>query len=66
MPRPSKAIVPEVWINPRSNFVHFGHQTWDRRSTDASNARYLELADVALRPNGKAADKMDAPKVAEE
>jgi hypothetical protein len=66
MPRRSKAILAEVWINPRSNFVHLGHQAWDRRSTDTSNARFLELADVALRTNGKAADEMDAPKVAEE
>jgi hypothetical protein len=40
----------EVWVNPRSNFFKSGHQAWDRRSLDASNARYLELADVALRP----------------
>jgi hypothetical protein len=62
MPRRSKAILPEVWINPRSNFVHSGHQAWDRRSTDIANARYLELADVALR-NGRAADEIDAPEV---
>ncbi len=64
MPRRSKAILPEVWINPRSNFVPLGHQSWDRRSTDTSNARFLELADVALRTNGKAADEIDAPEVA--
>jgi hypothetical protein len=39
-----------VWINPRSNFFRAGHQAWDRRSSDISNARYLDLADVALRP----------------
>jgi hypothetical protein len=39
----------EVWVNPRSNFFRAGNPAWDR-SSDASNARYLELADVALRP----------------
>lgn len=48
MPRKSKPPVPQVWVNPTSNFKHFGHQAWDRRSTDAPNARFLELADVAL------------------
>jgi hypothetical protein len=40
----------EVWVNPRSNFFRAGHQAWDRHASDACNARYLELADVALRP----------------
>ena len=53
MPRRSKTDVAEVWIYSRSNFVHFGHHAWDRRSTDAPNAHYLELADIALR-SGKA------------
>ena len=29
--------------------VHCRHQAWDRRSTDAFNLRYLELADIALK-----------------
>jgi hypothetical protein len=45
-----KSESSEVWINPRSNFFRAGHRAWDRRSSDACNARYLELADVALRP----------------
>jgi hypothetical protein len=49
MSRRSKTNVAKVWINPSSNFKHLGHHAWDRRSTDASDARYLELADVALR-----------------
>ena len=49
MPRKSKPHVEQVWINPTSNFKHFGHHTWDRRRTDAPNAHFLELADVALR-----------------
>jgi hypothetical protein len=48
MPRKSKPHVPQVWINPTSNFKHFGHHAWDRCSTDAPNAHFLELADVAL------------------
>ncbi len=39
----------EMWVNPRSGFFRAGHQAWDRRSSDASNARYLELADIALK-----------------
>jgi hypothetical protein len=49
MPRKPKPHVEQVWINPTSNFKHFGHHAWDRRSTDAPNAHFLELADVALR-----------------
>ena len=49
MSRRSKTLVAELWINPISNFKQFGYHAWDRRSTDAPNARYLELADVALR-----------------
>ena len=50
MRRKSKPHVAQVWINPTSNFKHFGHHAWDRRSTDAPNAHFLELADVALKP----------------
>src|SRR4029077_18420455 len=46
MPRRSKTEVAEMWINPRSNLT--GHIVWDRRKTDAWNARYLQLGDVAL------------------
>jgi hypothetical protein len=52
-----------MWINPRSNLNGGGHIAWDRRKTDAGNARYLELADVALNP--KTADPGEAkPSVA--
>lgn len=57
MPRRRKTDVAEMWINPRSNF---GHQhEWDRRSADARNARYLELADVALRPSSSDPKKVN-------
>jgi hypothetical protein len=39
-----------MWINPNSNLNGGHHIVWDRRKTDVGNARYLELADVALRP----------------
>src|SRR4029077_630849 len=39
-----------MWINPRSNLNGGRHIAWDRRKTDVGNARYLELAEVALRP----------------
>jgi hypothetical protein len=45
-----KSESSEVWVNPRSNFFRAGHQAWDRRSSDISNTRYLDLADIALRP----------------
>lgn len=48
MPENPNPHVPQVWIKPTSNLKHFGHQTWDRRSTDAPKAHFLELADVAL------------------
>src|SRR5689334_1834154 len=38
-----------MWINPRLK-NGWGHIAWDRRKTDAGNARFLELADVALNP----------------
>jgi hypothetical protein len=37
-----------MWINPNS-ILSRGHIVWDRRKTDATNARYLDLAEVALR-----------------
>jgi hypothetical protein len=49
MPKKLVTKVAAMWINPRSNLNH-GHIAWDRRSTDAGSSRYLELADVALRP----------------
>jgi hypothetical protein len=49
MPKKPKVVLPEMWINPRSNMRHLSHHAWDRRDADAANARYLELADVALR-----------------
>jgi len=38
-----------MWINPRLK-NGWGHVAWDRRKTDLGNARYLELAEVALNP----------------
>jgi hypothetical protein len=43
-----------MWINPNSTLSR-GHIVWDRRKTDSMNARYLDLAEVALRA------KMDKP-----
>lgn len=37
-----------MWINPQSNLNGGRHIAWDRRKTDGGNARYLDLADVAL------------------
>jgi hypothetical protein len=37
-----------MWINPHS-ILSRGHIPWDRRQTDAMNARYLDLAEIALR-----------------
>jgi hypothetical protein len=39
-----------IWINPHSTLNGGQHIAWDRRQTDGGNARYLELADVALKP----------------
>jgi len=52
-----KTDVAEMWINPRFNFGHQHEQ--DRRSTDAADARYLELADVALRPTSSDPKKVN-------
>jgi len=39
----------EVWINPKSNLKGArGDRGFDNRFGDASNSRFLELADVAL------------------
>jgi len=40
---------PAMWINPHSNLNSGQHIAWDRRKTDGDNARYLDLADVALK-----------------
>jgi hypothetical protein len=37
-----------MWINPNST-LSSGYTTWDRRQADAMNARYLDLAEIALR-----------------
>jgi hypothetical protein len=37
-----------MWINPHSTLSR-GYVAWDRRKTDSMNARYLDLAEVALR-----------------
>jgi hypothetical protein len=39
-----------MWINPQSNLNGGRHIAWDRRETDKGDARFLELADVALNP----------------
>ena len=51
-PKPStgsNAADDEVWINPKSNLKGArGDRGFDNRFGDASNSRFLELADVAL------------------
>jgi hypothetical protein len=47
-----------MWINPHSS-LNVRRIEWDRRQTDANNARYLELAEIALNP-GKANSKSAA------
>ncbi len=39
-----------MWINPHSN-IRSRPVEWDRRQTDINNARYLELAEIALKPD---------------
>jgi hypothetical protein len=63
MSKKSKAVPAEMWINPHSNLKELSHHSWDRRDTDASNARYLELADVALRVKGTVADQFVVPEI---
>ena len=48
MSRRPKPEVAAMWINPHST-LSSGYITWDRRQTDAMNARYLDLAEIALR-----------------
>jgi hypothetical protein len=48
-----KTDVARMWINPRSNLNHGGHSAWNRRATDIWHSRYLELAEVALRPRSQ-------------
>ena len=48
MSRRPKPEVAAMWINPHSTLSR-GHITWDRRRTDAMNARYLDLAEISLR-----------------
>ncbi len=48
MSRRPKPKVAVMWINPHSTLSR-GYITWDRRQTDAMNARYLDLAEIALR-----------------
>jgi len=43
-----KPEVAEMWINPHSTLSR-GYATWDRRQADTMNARYLDLAEIALR-----------------
>ena|SRR5579859_2604003 len=54
-----------MWINPHSN-IKGRPVEWDRRETDAHNARYLDLAEIALRPvkpNSKNADAAQPPAI---
>jgi hypothetical protein len=48
MSRRPKPEVAAMWINPHSSLSR-GYITWDRRHTDAMNARYLDLAEISLR-----------------
>jgi hypothetical protein len=48
MPRRPKTEVPGMWINPNSTLSR-GHIAWDRHKKDAVSARYLDLAEIALR-----------------
>ncbi len=66
MPKKPKVILAEMWINPRSNMKHLSHHVWDRRDTDAANARYLELADVALKMKSALVDQFVVPEVIDE
>jgi hypothetical protein len=49
-----------MWINPHSN-LNSRPIEWDRRQTDASNARYLELAEIALKPDKANSKNAAAP-----
>jgi hypothetical protein len=66
MPKKPKVLLPEMWINPHSNLKHLSHHVWDRRDTDAANARYLELADVALKEKSTVVDQFVVPEITEE
>jgi hypothetical protein len=50
MPKKSRREkAPEVWVNPKSNLKGArGDRGFDNRFGDASAARILELADIAL------------------
>jgi hypothetical protein len=65
MPKKPKVVPPEMWINPHSNLKHLSHHSWDRRDTDAANARYLELAEVALKEKSMVVDQF-VPEFTEE
>ena len=49
-----------MWINPHSNLNGGRHIAWDRRTTDVGNVRFLELADVALKPTKASPAKPNA------
>jgi hypothetical protein len=66
MPKKPKVLLPEMWINPHSNLKHLSHHVWDRRDTDAANARYLELADVVLKEKSTVVDQFVVPEITEE
>lgn len=37
-----------MWINPRSNLKRGSEAAWDKHSPLSTNARLIELADIAL------------------
>ncbi len=45
-----RKISKAMWINPHSN-IKGRPVEWDRRQTDVNNARFLELAEIALNPD---------------
>ncbi|HLK07306.1 MAG TPA: hypothetical protein VKV30_05185 [Candidatus Angelobacter sp.] len=49
MSKRRKTTNKAMWINPHSN-LNGRPVEWDRRATDIHNARYLDLAEIALRP----------------
>ncbi len=48
-----------MWINPNSNIKRRPTE-WDRQ-TDVNNARYLELAEIALNPDKANSKNADVP-----
>jgi len=53
-----RKISNAMWINPHSN-IRGRPIEWDRRATDVNHARFLDLAEIALRP--KKANSKNTP-----